>query len=88
MKKTGRSLASWRCSKSDAGCLDWIFRASTSLFTAPSAPRLASPISGCLEAAPAIEFVLRQLFIDALVVGTIAPAHLREAVSVAGKIVV
>ena len=44
--------------------------------------------SGCLEAAPAIEFVLRQSFIDALVVGTIAPAHLREAVSVAEKIAV
>lgn len=39
--------------------------------------------SGHLEARPALEFVLRQPFIDALVVGTIDPAHLREAVAVA-----
>ena len=36
--------------------------------------------SGHLEARPAIEFVLRQPFIDALIVGTIDPAHLSEAV--------
>ena len=39
--------------------------------------------SGHLEARPAIEFVLRQPFIDALILGTINPAHLREAVAVA-----
>ncbi|HWP24267.1 MAG TPA: aldo/keto reductase [Candidatus Binatia bacterium] len=39
--------------------------------------------SGHLEARPAVEFVLRQPFIDALVVGTIDPAHLREAVAAA-----
>jgi aryl-alcohol dehydrogenase-like predicted oxidoreductase len=39
--------------------------------------------SGHLEARAAIEFVLRQPFIDALIVGTINPAHLREAVKVA-----
>ena len=39
--------------------------------------------SGHLRARPAIEFVLRQPFIDALVVGTIDPAHLSEAVVVA-----
>lgn len=39
--------------------------------------------SGHLEARPAIEFVLRHLFIDALIVGTIDPAHLREAVEAA-----
>lgn len=39
--------------------------------------------SGHLEARPAIEFVLRQPFIDALILGTIDPAHLREAVSIA-----
>lgn len=39
--------------------------------------------SGHLEARPAIEFVLRQPFIDALIVGTINPAHLKEAVAVA-----
>jgi aryl-alcohol dehydrogenase-like predicted oxidoreductase len=36
--------------------------------------------SGHLEARPAIEFVLRQPFVDALILGTIDPAHLREAV--------
>jgi aryl-alcohol dehydrogenase-like predicted oxidoreductase len=41
--------------------------------------------SGHLEAASAIEFVLKQPFIDALVVGTISPTHLREAVAVANK---
>jgi aryl-alcohol dehydrogenase-like predicted oxidoreductase len=39
--------------------------------------------SGHLKAAAAIEFVLGQPFIDVLIVGTIDPAHLREAVSVA-----
>jgi aryl-alcohol dehydrogenase-like predicted oxidoreductase len=39
--------------------------------------------SGHLEARAAIEFVLRQPFIDALVVGTINPAHLKEAVEIA-----
>jgi len=38
--------------------------------------------SGHLEARPAIEFVLRQPFIDALILGTIDPAHLCEAVSI------
>jgi aryl-alcohol dehydrogenase-like predicted oxidoreductase len=39
--------------------------------------------SGYLEAAPAIEFVLRQPFIDALLVGTVNPTHLQTAVSLA-----
>lgn len=39
--------------------------------------------SGHLEARPAIEFVLRQPFIDTLILGTNDPAHLREAVSIA-----
>jgi len=39
--------------------------------------------SGHVEARAAIEFVLRQPFIDALIVGTINPAHLREAVDAA-----
>lgn len=39
--------------------------------------------SGHLEARPAIEFVLRQPFSDAFILGTIDPAHLREAVSIA-----
>ena len=39
--------------------------------------------SGHLEAASAIEFVLKQPFIDALILGTINPAHLKEAVQVA-----
>lgn len=39
--------------------------------------------SGHLDAHPAIEFVLRQPFIDALVMGTINPAHLKEAVALA-----
>jgi aryl-alcohol dehydrogenase-like predicted oxidoreductase len=39
--------------------------------------------SGHLEAASAIEFVLKQPFIDSLVVGTISPTHLGEAVAVA-----
>ena len=39
--------------------------------------------SGHLAAGPAIEFVLRQPFIDALVVGTVDPAHLSEAVALA-----
>jgi hypothetical protein len=42
--------------------------------------------SGHLEAGPAIEFVLRQPFIDALVVGTIDPAHLTEAVALAERV--
>jgi len=39
--------------------------------------------SGHLEATSAIEFVLKQPFIDALILGTINPAHLKEAVKVA-----
>jgi aryl-alcohol dehydrogenase-like predicted oxidoreductase len=39
--------------------------------------------SGHLEAASAIEFVLKRPFIDALILGTINPAHLKEAVDVA-----
>jgi aryl-alcohol dehydrogenase-like predicted oxidoreductase len=42
--------------------------------------------SGHLEARPAIEFVLRQPFIDALVVGTIDPAHLAEAMAMAERV--
>jgi aryl-alcohol dehydrogenase-like predicted oxidoreductase len=41
--------------------------------------------SGHLEAASAIEFVLKQSFIDSLVLGTINPTHLKEAVNVAEK---
>jgi hypothetical protein len=37
--------------------------------------------SGHLEASAAIDFVLRQPFIDTLIVGTINPAHLRVAVA-------
>ena len=39
--------------------------------------------SGHLEARPAIEFVLNQPFIDALVIGTLNPAHLELAVEIA-----
>ncbi|HEY3304544.1 MAG TPA: aldo/keto reductase [Candidatus Binatia bacterium] len=39
--------------------------------------------SGHLEAPRAIEFVLKQPFIDALILGTINQAHLKEAVRVA-----
>jgi aryl-alcohol dehydrogenase-like predicted oxidoreductase len=39
--------------------------------------------SGYLEARPAVEFVLRQEFIDALILGTTDPVHLNEAVSIA-----
>jgi aryl-alcohol dehydrogenase-like predicted oxidoreductase len=39
--------------------------------------------SGHLEAASAIEFVLKQSFIDALILGTINTAHLKEAAHVA-----
>jgi aryl-alcohol dehydrogenase-like predicted oxidoreductase len=39
--------------------------------------------SGYLEARPAIEFVLRQEFIDALILGTTDPVHLNEAISIA-----
>ncbi len=39
--------------------------------------------SGHLDACPAIEFVLRHQFIDALVIGTIDPEHLRQAVAAA-----
>ena len=39
--------------------------------------------SGHLEARPAIEFVLKQRFIDALVIGTLNPAHLEAAVEIA-----
>ena len=42
--------------------------------------------SGRLGARSAIEYVLRQPFIDALVLGTIDPAHLREAVTIAADI--
>jgi len=42
--------------------------------------------SGHLEARSAIEFVLRQGFIDALVVGTINPGHLEDAVAVAQEL--
>ena len=42
-------------------------------------------LSGHLEAAEAIEFVLRQPVIDALIVGTLDPVHLREAVTTAEK---
>jgi aryl-alcohol dehydrogenase-like predicted oxidoreductase len=43
-------------------------------------------LSGHLEARPAIEFVLRQPFIDALVVGTIDPVHLAEAAAMARRL--
>jgi aryl-alcohol dehydrogenase-like predicted oxidoreductase len=39
--------------------------------------------SGHLQARPAIEFVLNQPFIDALVIGTLNPAHLEAATKVA-----
>ena len=42
--------------------------------------------SGYLEPAKAIDFALRQPFIDSLVVGTIDPAHLREAVTIANSV--
>jgi aryl-alcohol dehydrogenase-like predicted oxidoreductase len=42
--------------------------------------------SGHIEARPAIDFVLRQPFIDALILGTLNPGHLREAVSIAEEI--
>lgn len=42
--------------------------------------------SGRLRARPAIEYVLRQPFIDALILGTIDPAHLREAVTITADI--
>jgi aryl-alcohol dehydrogenase-like predicted oxidoreductase len=42
--------------------------------------------SGHLEARAAIEFVVRQPFIDTLIVGTLDPAHLREAVTIAETI--
>lgn len=42
--------------------------------------------SGHLEARSAIEFVLRQPFIDALIVGTINPGHLEDAVVVAQEL--
>jgi aryl-alcohol dehydrogenase-like predicted oxidoreductase len=38
--------------------------------------------SGHLEAGPAVDFVLQQPFIDSLIVGTVNPAHLREAVAI------
>ena len=41
--------------------------------------------SGHLEARPAVEFVLSQPFIDALVLGTINPVHLADAVAVAER---
>ncbi|HEY1267428.1 MAG TPA: aldo/keto reductase [Candidatus Binatia bacterium] len=42
--------------------------------------------SGHLPASAAIEFVLKQSFIDALIVGTIDPAHLKEAIEAADNI--
>ena len=42
--------------------------------------------SGGLAAEPALEFVLRQPFIDALIVGTVVPEHVRQAVAVAERI--
>jgi aryl-alcohol dehydrogenase-like predicted oxidoreductase len=42
--------------------------------------------SGHLKAAPAIEFVLQQPFIHSLILGTINPKHLREAVKTAGQL--
>jgi aryl-alcohol dehydrogenase-like predicted oxidoreductase len=42
--------------------------------------------SGHLEPAAAIEFVLRQPFVDCLILGTINPTHLREAVGLAEKV--
>jgi aryl-alcohol dehydrogenase-like predicted oxidoreductase len=42
--------------------------------------------SGHLKAAPAIEFVFRQPFIDALVLGTTDPVHLAEAVEIAERL--
>lgn len=42
--------------------------------------------SGHLEARAAIEYVLRQEFIDALIVGTINPAHLADAVAAAREV--
>lgn len=42
--------------------------------------------SGHLAAVKAIEFVLKQNFVDALIIGTIDPAHLREAVEAAATI--
>src|SRR4029077_7791868 len=44
--------------------------------------------SGYLEARPAIEFILRQQFIDALILGTTDPAHLSEAVSIGENITI
>ncbi|HXV84360.1 MAG TPA: aldo/keto reductase [Candidatus Binatia bacterium] len=43
--------------------------------------------SGYLKARPAIEFVLQQEFVDALIVGTTDPQHLSEAVSIAEDVV-
>jgi aryl-alcohol dehydrogenase-like predicted oxidoreductase len=43
--------------------------------------------SGHLAAAPAIRFVLRQPFIDALIVGTINKAHLQEVAAAASAVV-
>ena len=42
--------------------------------------------SGYLEASLAIDFVLQRSFIDALIVGTINPGHLRAAVTAAEKL--
>lgn len=42
--------------------------------------------SGYLEAHSAIDFVLGQSFVDALIVGTINPSHLRAAVAAAEKV--
>jgi aryl-alcohol dehydrogenase-like predicted oxidoreductase len=42
--------------------------------------------SGYLEADAAIAFVLRQSFVDGLILGTINPAHLRQAVAIANSL--
>lgn len=42
--------------------------------------------SGHLDARPAIEFVLRQPFIDALILGTINATHLKDAVATAERV--
>src|SRR5581483_6962048 len=42
--------------------------------------------SGHLPPSAAIEFVLKQRFIDALIVGTIDPVHLKDAVAVAERL--
>jgi len=41
--------------------------------------------SGHLQAGPAIDFVLQQSFVDSLILGTISPPHLRDAVEIASR---